>query len=351
MAVATQSPITDPPRGTPARRAGRLSRWRYRVSVLRHEPTVHDRRGAHRRPALPRRRAPARRPVRLGPGPVRRRVQVRHGRPARSPATTSGGCSAPRSAGSCSGNRWCTPWSSPSASPCSPCCSAARMAWLLTRTDVAGRKWLSTALVVPYMLPSWTFALAWLALFKNDASGGQIGMLEARGVHTPNWLAYGPCRSSSASACTTTRSCCCCSATRCAGSTRSWRTPPASSAPAGAPCMGRITLPLMLPVAVLLRAAGLRPHPRHVRHARTSWACRSTTTCCPPRCTRRPQPRARRHRRADRGVIVVIGVLVDHRRHPAGTRAADGSSPSAARARWTGSPARPLARAGRSASA
>ncbi|MFI7005488.1 ABC transporter permease [Streptomyces sp. NPDC050145] len=64
-------------------------------------------------------------------------------------------------------------------------------AWLLTRTDVAGRKWLSTALVVPYMLPSWTFALAWLALFKNSSSGGQIGILEAWGVHTPDWLAYG----------------------------------------------------------------------------------------------------------------------------------------------------------------
>lgn len=64
-------------------------------------------------------------------------------------------------------------------------------AFLLTRTDVAGRKWLSTALVVPYMLPSWTFALAWLALFKNDRSGGQVGILQARGIHTPDWLAYG----------------------------------------------------------------------------------------------------------------------------------------------------------------
>ncbi|NIK58544.1 ABC transporter permease [Kribbella shirazensis] len=64
-------------------------------------------------------------------------------------------------------------------------------AFLLTRTDVPGRKWLSTALVVPYMLPSWTFALAWLALFKNDRSGGQVGILEARGIHTPDWLAYG----------------------------------------------------------------------------------------------------------------------------------------------------------------
>lgn len=66
------------------------------------------------------------------------------------------------------------------------------MAWLVTRTDVAGRKWLSTALVVPYMLPSWTFSLAWLSLFKNDRAGGQIGILEGRGIHTPDWLAYGP---------------------------------------------------------------------------------------------------------------------------------------------------------------
>lgn len=66
------------------------------------------------------------------------------------------------------------------------------MALLVARTDVAGRRWLSTALVVPFMLPSWTFALAWLTLFKNAGSGGQVGMLEAWGVRTPDWLAYGP---------------------------------------------------------------------------------------------------------------------------------------------------------------
>jgi iron(III) transport system permease protein len=65
------------------------------------------------------------------------------------------------------------------------------MAWLVSRTNVACRGFLSTALVVPYMLPSWTFALAWLSLFKNDRAGGQIGILEAWGVHTPDWLAYG----------------------------------------------------------------------------------------------------------------------------------------------------------------
>lgn len=32
------------------------------------------------------------------------------------------------------------------------------LAWLLSRTNLPGKKWFSTALIVPYMLPSWTFA-------------------------------------------------------------------------------------------------------------------------------------------------------------------------------------------------
>lgn len=65
------------------------------------------------------------------------------------------------------------------------------VAWLLVRTDMWGRKWFATALIVPYMLPSWTFALAWLTLFKNRTAGGQLGWLEALGGSVPDWLAYG----------------------------------------------------------------------------------------------------------------------------------------------------------------
>ncbi|MER5425579.1 ABC transporter permease [Streptosporangium roseum] len=65
------------------------------------------------------------------------------------------------------------------------------MAWLVTRTNVPGRKWLAGALVVPYMLPSWTFSLAWLSLFKNERAAGQVGFLQAQGIRTPDWLAYG----------------------------------------------------------------------------------------------------------------------------------------------------------------
>ncbi len=66
------------------------------------------------------------------------------------------------------------------------------MAWLVTRTNVPGRKWLAGALVVPYMLPSWTFSLAWLTLFKNERAAGQVGILQSVGIRTPDWLAYGP---------------------------------------------------------------------------------------------------------------------------------------------------------------
>ncbi|WP_416414581.1 ABC transporter permease [Pantoea sp. App145] len=65
------------------------------------------------------------------------------------------------------------------------------LAWLINRTNVAGRKWFATLLIVPFMLPSWTFALAWTTIFKNHAIGGQPGWLEAMGIQTPNWVAYG----------------------------------------------------------------------------------------------------------------------------------------------------------------
>lgn len=65
------------------------------------------------------------------------------------------------------------------------------LAWLLFRTDMWGRRWFSTVLIVPFMLPSWTFALAWTTLFKNRTIGGQPGWAEAAGLSPPDWLAYG----------------------------------------------------------------------------------------------------------------------------------------------------------------
>ena len=65
------------------------------------------------------------------------------------------------------------------------------LAWLISRTDMFARRWFATALIVPYMLPAWTFALAWTTLFKNRTVGGQQGWVEAMGFSPPDWLAYG----------------------------------------------------------------------------------------------------------------------------------------------------------------
>lgn len=67
------------------------------------------------------------------------------------------------------------------------------MAWLVCRTDVPGRDTIHMLAQVPYIMPSWTIAMAWLVLFKNQTSGGSMGMLEAlTGLPVPDWLAYGP---------------------------------------------------------------------------------------------------------------------------------------------------------------
>ncbi len=65
------------------------------------------------------------------------------------------------------------------------------LAWLLVRSDIPLRGWLSGALIIPFMLPVWTFALAWVTLFKNATLGGQPGWAQALGAQPPDWLAYG----------------------------------------------------------------------------------------------------------------------------------------------------------------
>ncbi len=55
------------------------------------------------------------------------------------------------------------------------------LAWLISRTDMFGRRWFATALIVPYMLPAWTFALAWTTLFKNRRSAASPDGWKRRG--------------------------------------------------------------------------------------------------------------------------------------------------------------------------
>jgi len=65
------------------------------------------------------------------------------------------------------------------------------LAWLVNRTNLKGKTWFATMLIVPFMLPTWTFALAWNTIFKNRTIGGQPGWLEVLGVHVPDDIAYG----------------------------------------------------------------------------------------------------------------------------------------------------------------
>jgi iron(III) transport system permease protein len=66
------------------------------------------------------------------------------------------------------------------------------LAWLVVRTDMPFRKFFGAMAVVPYMMPSWVLALAWLTLFRNDRLGGAAGMFSYfTGLHLPDWFSYG----------------------------------------------------------------------------------------------------------------------------------------------------------------
>ncbi len=67
------------------------------------------------------------------------------------------------------------------------------LAWLVVRTDMPGRKLVNQLAVIPYIMPSWTLAQAWLVFFKNRLSGGTPGVYEYLvGQSPPSWLSYGP---------------------------------------------------------------------------------------------------------------------------------------------------------------
>jgi len=67
------------------------------------------------------------------------------------------------------------------------------LAWLVVRTDMPGRKLVNQLALIPYIMPSWTLAQAWLVFFKNRLSGGTPGVFEFLvGRSPPDWLSYGP---------------------------------------------------------------------------------------------------------------------------------------------------------------
>jgi iron(III) transport system permease protein len=66
------------------------------------------------------------------------------------------------------------------------------LAWFVTRTDVAFQRVIAALATLPYMLPSWALAMAWLAVFRNQGVGAPAGFVEfLTGWQAPEWLVYG----------------------------------------------------------------------------------------------------------------------------------------------------------------
>ena len=71
------------------------------------------------------------------------------------------------------------------------------MAFLITRTNLACRKYLSSIFIFPYIMPQWTLAVVWQNLFNSNAvTGTSNGLLAATlGIQMPAWWCVGlfPC--------------------------------------------------------------------------------------------------------------------------------------------------------------
>ncbi|MDR0720018.1 MAG: iron ABC transporter permease [Treponema sp.] len=65
------------------------------------------------------------------------------------------------------------------------------LAWVITRTDIKLKKLYANLAVIPFMLPSWSFAAAWLTLFKNRRIAGPPGFMEIFGATPPDFISYG----------------------------------------------------------------------------------------------------------------------------------------------------------------
>ncbi len=66
-------------------------------------------------------------------------------------------------------------------------------AFLVTRTNLAWRKYLSSIFIFPYIMPQWTLAVVWQNLFNSNAvTGTSNGLLAATlGINMPMWWCKG----------------------------------------------------------------------------------------------------------------------------------------------------------------
>lgn len=67
------------------------------------------------------------------------------------------------------------------------------LAWLVARTDIPFKGLITASVVLPYILPAWTIALAWTTMFRTDAQTlGAAGFLQTvTGIVVPDWVTFG----------------------------------------------------------------------------------------------------------------------------------------------------------------
>ena len=67
------------------------------------------------------------------------------------------------------------------------------LAWLMVRTDLPWKGPIGALALLPYILPSWTLALAWITFFRHDQQVQNVkGVLQTlTGIVVPEWLVYG----------------------------------------------------------------------------------------------------------------------------------------------------------------
>lgn len=67
------------------------------------------------------------------------------------------------------------------------------LAWFTSMTSIKYKGLINFLCVLPYMLPSWSFAMAWIEIFQNRGVGRPTGFFTyLTGLKAPEWLVFGP---------------------------------------------------------------------------------------------------------------------------------------------------------------
>lgn len=66
------------------------------------------------------------------------------------------------------------------------------LAWIVVRTNMPWKKGIANFASIPYIIPSWPIALAWISVFKNTKIGGSPGWFQSVfHMAPPDWISYG----------------------------------------------------------------------------------------------------------------------------------------------------------------